>query len=308
MDQRRGGHLYPEVQPLAGADDVMVPTLTDPQFSNTVFHLVHEIEKELGRAQVASRLRDATSRRQRAEGVALTAGRTIANPMNEDCSISSSMRTGRFRWSADKGPKCTSGPPPNTWRVIFPALVLRLTHALLLLAGRLADHQAGSQGQWNVGILLTGLAGAVPYEATHQFDQPRDRYIREDYDAVTTASTADLVTQPHAIVERLLVRLIRGLGVAARCLPYGPGAGDPGGEQLGIAGVMALPVVDIADGSTTPQLIVADRVAGADREVGQVRATGVDGDPFVAKLGSWWSGGRSTGMTNNDPITTPRRI
>jgi hypothetical protein len=113
-------------------------------------------------------------------------------------------------------------PPPNPQRVVFPALVLRLTHALLLLAGRLADHQAGYQGQWNVGILLTGLAGAVPHEATLQFDQPRDRYNRKDYEAVTTASTADLVTQPHAVVEGLIGRLIRGLGVATRYLPYGP--------------------------------------------------------------------------------------
>ncbi|MFF0471846.1 DUF3800 domain-containing protein [Micromonospora zamorensis] len=73
----------------------------------------------------------------------------------------------------------------------------------------------------------------------------------------------------------------------------------------------ALPVVDItfADSSTTPQLIIADWVAGAARQVGQARATGVDGNPFIEQLAPlvdrWTVGGV---WPNTDLITTPRRI
>ncbi|QDY11133.1 hypothetical protein FJK98_31610 [Micromonospora sp. HM134] len=73
----------------------------------------------------------------------------------------------------------------------------------------------------------------------------------------------------------------------------------------------ALPVVDItfADSSRTPQLIIADWVAGAVRQVGQARATGANDDPFVAQLAPlaerWTVGGV---WPNKDLITTPRRI
>ncbi|MBX7270010.1 DUF3800 domain-containing protein [Micromonospora sp. Llam7] len=73
----------------------------------------------------------------------------------------------------------------------------------------------------------------------------------------------------------------------------------------------ALPVVDItfADSSTTPQLIIADWVAGAVRQVGQARATGTDEDSFVAQLvplaERWTIGGV---WPNKDLITMPRRI
>lgn len=72
-----------------------------------------------------------------------------------------------------------------------------------------------------------------------------------------------------------------------------------------------LPVVDItfADSSTTPQLIIADWVAGAVRQVGQVRATGDDEDPFVAELAPlverWTVGGI---WPNAELITSPRRV
>ncbi|MEV6377675.1 hypothetical protein [Micromonospora musae] len=73
----------------------------------------------------------------------------------------------------------------------------------------------------------------------------------------------------------------------------------------------ALPVVDItfADSSTTPQLIIADWVAGAVRQVAHARASGVNGDPFVAQLAPlvdrWTVGGV---WPDTDLITTPRRI
>ncbi|MGC5660367.1 DUF3800 domain-containing protein [Micromonospora sp. WMMD723] len=73
----------------------------------------------------------------------------------------------------------------------------------------------------------------------------------------------------------------------------------------------ALPVIDItfADSRTTPQLIIADWVAGAVRQVGQARATGTDEDSFVAQLAPLaerWT--VDSVWPNKDLITTPRCI
>jgi hypothetical protein len=95
-----------------------------------------------------------------------------------------------------------------------------LTHAVLTLAGRLADQHAGYQGSWSIGIRLTDLTNAVPFDATQGFGIIRDRYNRDRYERVTTASTDDLVVAPQTVVERLLAPLLRGLGVGARYLPY----------------------------------------------------------------------------------------
>ena len=47
--------------------------------------------------------------------------------------------------------------------------------------------------------------------------QPRG--VREK---VTSASTEELLNAPHAVAERLVAPLLRGLGIGPRYLPYKP--------------------------------------------------------------------------------------
>jgi hypothetical protein len=222
------GHVYVVAQPLAGTDDVMVPLLTNPQLVPLVFHVVQQVEKDVGGSPTSPRLHEAIARRQRAEGVALTAGLETPEPYERGMLDLVIQENGTVSLICGRGTETYQQPnvfpPPAPQKVLYPGLVLQLTHEILLVAGRLADQHAGYQGQWSLGVRITGLAGAVAYEATRRFDPPRDRYNRETYEAVTTGSTADLVTEPHFIVERLLARLVRGLGVADQHLPYRPAA------------------------------------------------------------------------------------
>jgi hypothetical protein len=82
---------------------------------------------------------------------------------------------------------------------VIAILVVGLAHSVAALAGRLADEQAAYQGQW-----------------------PGNPYSRDDYERVTSTSTEELVNAPHAVAERLVAPLLRGLGIAPRYLPYQP--------------------------------------------------------------------------------------
>ena len=106
---------------------------------------------------------------------------------------------------------------------ISAMLVLGLAHSVTALAGRLADEHGAYQGQWHLGIRMDRLRGAVPLDL---LQNPLSRlgspYSRDDYERVTSASTEELVNAPHAVAERLVAPLLRGLGIAPRYLPYQP--------------------------------------------------------------------------------------
>jgi hypothetical protein len=44
-------------------------------------------------------------------------------------------------------------------------------------------------------------------------------YSRDDYERVTSASTEELVNAPHAVAERLVAQLLRGLDIAPGTCP-----------------------------------------------------------------------------------------
>lgn len=107
---------------------------------------------------------------------------------------------------------------------IITMLVLGLTHCVVALAGRLADQYGAYQGQWHLAIRMDRLRGAVPLDFLqgHPLHRPGNPYTREEYERVASASTEELINAPHAVAERLLAQLLRGLGIAPRYLPYKP--------------------------------------------------------------------------------------
>jgi hypothetical protein len=111
----------------------------------------------------------------------------------------------------------TSGMPE---RVVFPVLVLGLTHCLLSMAAHLAANVSGYQGRWAVGVMLDNLKGVGPWDGRVTWGDMGVAYSRADYEQLTTTITTELVENPSAVVERLLGRLMRGLGVERRYLPY----------------------------------------------------------------------------------------
>jgi hypothetical protein len=64
----------------------------------------------------------------------------------------------------------SSGDEPPTFRVVFPQLVLGLVHGTVAFAADLANQHSGCQGQWQIGLRLTGLAGAFAHEHVREGD------------------------------------------------------------------------------------------------------------------------------------------
>jgi hypothetical protein len=101
--------------------------------------------------------------------------------------------------------------------------VLGLTHSVVTLAGRLADEHTGFQGQWQLGIRMDRLRGAVPLDLLQDLlSLAGNPYSREEYEKVTSASTEEMLNAPHTLAERLVAPLLRGLGIGPRYLPYKP--------------------------------------------------------------------------------------
>jgi hypothetical protein len=124
----------------------------------------------------------------------------------------------------DAFPRPGFPPPDRPPMAVIALLVLGLTHSVAALAGRLADEHAAYQGQWRLGIRMDRLQGAIPLDLLQ--GDPRRRlghpYTRDEYQRITSASTEELVNAPHAVAERLVAPLLRGLGIAPRYLPYKP--------------------------------------------------------------------------------------
>jgi len=91
------------------------------------------------------------------------------------------------------------------------------------VVNRLVDEYAAYQGQWRLGIRMDRLRSAVPLDLLQDpLRRLGNPYSRDEYEKVTSASTEELVNAPHAVAERLVAPLLRGLGIAPRYLPYKP--------------------------------------------------------------------------------------
>jgi hypothetical protein len=161
----------------------------------------------------------------RAEGMAISSYSAEDGPNSEESLLELVIREdGGIRLICGRG---TSALRPGFWpedrprMAIIAMLVLGLTHFVAALAGRLADEFGAYQGQWLLGIRMDRLLGAVPLLDV-PFGGPGNPYSRDDYEKVTSASTEELINAPHAVAERLLAQLLRGLGIAQKYLPYQP--------------------------------------------------------------------------------------
>ncbi|MEU6205382.1 hypothetical protein ABZ814_17595 [Micromonospora musae] len=105
-------------------------------------------------------------------------------------------------------------------RTLIPVVVLGLTHSVLTMAGRPAQQVSGYQGQWAVGVLLDNLKGVSPYDGRLTWGDMGYPYSRPEYEQLATTDTEELIENCAAVVERLLGKLMRGLGVDSRYLPY----------------------------------------------------------------------------------------
>jgi hypothetical protein len=111
--------------------------------------------------------------------------------------------------------------PEKPFRVLFPEIILGLTYSVAALAGALADQYGTYQGQWQLGVRLDKLRGAIAYrDRLWAVGSRVPSFTRDEYQRTTSASTEELVEAPHEVTERLVAPLLRALDIANEYIPY----------------------------------------------------------------------------------------
>jgi hypothetical protein len=230
-DQRQLGHLYLLAQPETAAEEALVGFLARDDAVPVIQELLGSVVQERGSGATgfAPDLHLLFDRVPRAEGLALTSYSAEEGPRREQSLLELVVREDSgVRLTCGRGTDVSSGtgfPPPNgPLMFVIAMLVLGLAHSVAALAGRLADEHGAYQGQWRLGIRMDRLRDAVPLDLLqgHPLHRPGNPYSRDEYERATSASTEELVNAPHAVAERLVAPLLRGLGIAPRYLPYQP--------------------------------------------------------------------------------------
>jgi hypothetical protein len=230
-EKRQFGHLYLLAQPETAAEEALVEFLTRGDAVPVIRELLASVVRERGSGtpEFSPDIPRLLDRIPRAEGLALTSYSAEEGPRRELTLLELVIREdGGVRLTCGRGtdtfPPPGVPPPDEPPMAVIAVLVLGLTHTVAALAGRLADAYAAYQGQWRLGIRMDRLRGAVPLDLLqgHPLHRPGHPYTRDEYERVTSASTEELVNAPHAVAERLVAPLLRGLGIAPRYLPYQP--------------------------------------------------------------------------------------
>lgn len=227
-DRRKEGHLYVLVQPETAPEEALVELLGRPDAPGSLQAIATRTIQGRGLPAVFDPdIRQFLGRVRRAEGLALTSYDVEDGPRSEYGMVELVVREdGGVRLTCGRGTDAARvgyNDPDQTQRVIFATIVLGLTYSAVAFAGLLADEHVAYQGQWRLGVRMDRLLGVVPADRLSgggfPFNQPGNAYSRDEYERVTTAYTEDLVTDPHAVTERLVAPLLRGLGIAPLYLP-----------------------------------------------------------------------------------------
>jgi hypothetical protein len=219
-DDRANGHLYLLGRPDTAPDDALVEFLARADAHQVVVQTVNAIRAARGGTAFEPDLVNLPHQFTRADGHAFT---TVSHEYEtyESTMIDLLVRE-------DGGIRLICGRGTDLWRpqgfpegepvpVVFPALVLGLTHSFVAFAGQLADQHAAYQGQWQLGIRMDRLRGARAWDKMQNLlTRSGPSYNRDDYERITTASTEQLVNTPRAIADQLVMPLLRGLDIAAR--------------------------------------------------------------------------------------------
>jgi hypothetical protein len=71
----------------------------------------------------------------------------------------------------------------------------------------------GYYGPWRIAVVVTGLEGATSATLVDRWGDPGPIYRDATYDRAVEATFAELDTEPDKVTARLVLRLLRSLGV-----------------------------------------------------------------------------------------------
>lgn len=214
---RRHGHLYLVAQPLRAAPD-LAHELIDNGDVHRLLQFSGELLVERSLRQWAPAPASAGSFSRRAEGVAQSS-HELAGPrqvLDAETAARREQSSVDLELRDDGGLRMFIGRATDSRQgdlMILDGLALAYASRIVECARSVA-FQTGYYGPWLLGIAADGLAGGRS-AGDQRFYSDRPAYSANTYRQTTTAEYFELDQQPGAIVNRLIGKLLRGLGTSA---------------------------------------------------------------------------------------------
>ncbi|MQA35746.1 AlbA family DNA-binding domain-containing protein [Modestobacter roseus] len=227
MAQRSGGHLYLVAEPLSAAPSAATAFLRDQDARDVLWR--HGVTEEIPDIKLRDRdvppsPQQLTTTETRAGGLALTthvlagSGRQLnewdrrrSGGPDDDLLDIEFLCNGGIRALAGRA-TIRPGHLESSW--IVDRLVVAYTRRLTAWALRYGEAY-GYRGSWLLGIRVDGLTGLASSEfADHLAHGMPPRFSEPTYEAVTTATLQELLSQPWEVMSRLVGDLVWSLGTA----------------------------------------------------------------------------------------------
>lgn len=219
LDDRTRGHLYAVAQPVTAPPGLARGLLAGG--AQTLRELLRTSESSVAidLHQFRHEPTMATDYTPTAQGAAMRSfaatgpGRTLNAKASEESLLDIEFRE-------DGGQRLLLGcmtceVHPNSWdeprQVIMDGFAVAYAFRMALWAAEVGS-RSGYHGTWVLGIHADRLRGLSSWVHTGTFGNTAVLFDANDYREVTTASHLELVERPYAVVDRLVGRLLRGLG------------------------------------------------------------------------------------------------
>ena len=228
VDDRQRGHLYAIAQPLTAPRGMARSVLSASRAG--LIDLTETVEQQIPRppGDFDPTPQLATNYSRRAQGAALFtfqasgAGRTVS-PEHARSGWDSEEALLDIEFREDGGVRLLVGRMTAEWgaagadHAIADGLGVGYALRLVRWAKEVGD-RSGYHGSWVFGLHADRLRGLQSHHFSEQrgFRSQGVAYDADTYREVTTASHREMVSQPGAVAERLVGRLIRALATDSR--------------------------------------------------------------------------------------------
>ena len=95
---------------------------------------------------------------------------------------------------------------------MLDALIVGNVELVVRLTAQVAK-KYGYYGAWQIAVVVTGLDDATSSKAVDQWGDPGPIYAEPTYSRATEATFTELDAEPDKVTARLVLRLLRSLGV-----------------------------------------------------------------------------------------------
>lgn len=103
-------------------------------------------------------------------------------------------------------------PQPPDLKVIIDSLIAGNVELVVRLLAQVAKNY-GYYGAWQIAVVVTDLEGGTSIKAVDPWGDPGPIYTEATYGRATEATFVELDSEPDKVTARLMLRLLRSLGV-----------------------------------------------------------------------------------------------